>query len=303
MRLRNQHGNLALFCGQLALSLMQTAFMFYYVKVFLNVFHVNEYWFNVAQVLFMIWNAINDPLFGYIQVNRIKAVSTTKTPRNFLGRQWYVDEGPLEDLHLRRTVHGGLVSFAVVPMAQLSDIASVRGRLASNCRSIPLRRILQVVAQSGYSAHAAFSCVGVAWGALFTESTRDHRRRVNALKYSQLAILLSVNVIVIAEKTSHSLDVCSRAPGKHRLRFQNFQAFQILCVVIALLSFVCFYATGQLSQTNVSEEKLLHEEASESTAPGGRISRILSLTRELLTAKDFQRIVIANFIHSCRYDA
>lgn len=42
-------------------------FMFYYVKVFLNVFHINEYWFNVSQVLFMIWNAVNDPLFGYIQ--------------------------------------------------------------------------------------------------------------------------------------------------------------------------------------------------------------------------------------------
>ena len=59
--------NLALFSGQFALSLMQILFMFYYVKVFLNVFHVNEYWFNVAQCLFLVWNAINDPLFGYIQ--------------------------------------------------------------------------------------------------------------------------------------------------------------------------------------------------------------------------------------------
>lgn len=46
---------------------MQTMFMFYYVKVFLNVFHVNTYWFNLAQVLFMVWNAVNDPLFGYLQ--------------------------------------------------------------------------------------------------------------------------------------------------------------------------------------------------------------------------------------------
>lgn len=52
-----------------------------------------------------------------------------------------------------------------------------------------------------------FSCVGVAWGALFTESTCEHSRRVHALKYSQLAILLSVNVIMITEKFSHSMDV------------------------------------------------------------------------------------------------
>lgn len=49
------------------MGLMHTLFSFYYVKVFLQVFKVNEYWFNVAQVLFMIWNAINDPLFGYVQ--------------------------------------------------------------------------------------------------------------------------------------------------------------------------------------------------------------------------------------------
>lgn len=61
--------NLAIFCGQFGLSLMHCTFLFYYVKVFLNVFHLNEYWFNVAQILFMVWNAVNDPLFGYIQVD------------------------------------------------------------------------------------------------------------------------------------------------------------------------------------------------------------------------------------------
>lgn len=52
-----------------------------------------------------------------------------------------------------------------------------------------------------------FSCVGVAWSALFTESTRDHKRRVKGIKYTQIATLLSVNIVTITEKVSHSLDV------------------------------------------------------------------------------------------------
>lgn len=44
-------------------------FMFYYVKIYLNIFHVPQMWFNIAQTLFMFWNAVNDPLFGYMQVH------------------------------------------------------------------------------------------------------------------------------------------------------------------------------------------------------------------------------------------
>ncbi|KAK6730686.1 hypothetical protein RB195_007264 [Necator americanus] len=57
----------AIACGQFALSLMQAMFMFYYVRIYLNVFQVPQQWFNIAQTLFLFWNAINDPLFGYMQ--------------------------------------------------------------------------------------------------------------------------------------------------------------------------------------------------------------------------------------------
>ena len=32
-------------------------------------FSITQYWFNQAQVVYLIWNAINDPLFGYLQVS------------------------------------------------------------------------------------------------------------------------------------------------------------------------------------------------------------------------------------------
>lgn len=43
--------------------------MFFYVKVFLSHYKVSQGWFQTSQVIFMIWNAINDPLFGYFQDN------------------------------------------------------------------------------------------------------------------------------------------------------------------------------------------------------------------------------------------
>lgn len=68
MRSFKARPNLTLFVSQFALNLMQVTFMFYYVKIFLNIFNVNEFWFNFAQLLFMFWNAVNDPIFGYLQV-------------------------------------------------------------------------------------------------------------------------------------------------------------------------------------------------------------------------------------------
>ncbi|GAB1598542.1 transmembrane protein 180-like [Argonauta hians] len=50
-----------------AFSFVNSIFQFYYVKIFLNIYHIDEYWFYIAQVVFMIWNSINDPLFAYFQ--------------------------------------------------------------------------------------------------------------------------------------------------------------------------------------------------------------------------------------------
>lgn len=88
----------ALAAGQFGLSLMQTLFMFYYVKVrlslfilnrqasfqvYLNVFKISESYFIIAQALFLVWNAINDPLFGYLQVGSDVNFFLYLSPMNF----------------------------------------------------------------------------------------------------------------------------------------------------------------------------------------------------------------------------
>lgn len=55
---------------------------------------------------------------------------------------------------------------------------------------------------------AFFSAISVAWGALFADTTQNQSLiRVKALKYSQIAILLSVFSIAVTEKLSNSLKV------------------------------------------------------------------------------------------------
>ncbi|XP_051878478.1 transmembrane protein 180-like [Pristis pectinata] len=53
----------------LGAALMNNLFSFYYVKLFLNQYRISERDFHQAQVVFMVWNAFNDPLFGYLQDN------------------------------------------------------------------------------------------------------------------------------------------------------------------------------------------------------------------------------------------
>ncbi|XP_065196775.1 transmembrane protein 180-like [Sycon ciliatum] len=51
----------------LAASMMNSIFQFYYVKLYLDVYRLSSGWFQAGQVIFLVWNAINDPLFGWLQ--------------------------------------------------------------------------------------------------------------------------------------------------------------------------------------------------------------------------------------------
>lgn len=51
------------------------------------------------------------------------------------------------------------------------------------------------------------SFVLLAWSALFAENTTDHGGRVRAVKYTQIATLIAVNVVIVMEKVSDSLQV------------------------------------------------------------------------------------------------
>ncbi|CAJ0570141.1 unnamed protein product, partial [Mesorhabditis spiculigera] len=249
----------AIGASQFALSLLQVVFMFFYVKVYLNVFHVSQWWFNVAQALFMVWNAVNDPLFGYLQDSNTgwmrsrTAVLTRFSPflcGSFvlLWFPWDISGSWLEGLHL-------------------------------------------ICALFLYDAF--FSAMGVSWAALFADSTKDARSRAAAMKYSQMAILGSVNGIAIMEKASHSLE--------------NFSAFQTGAILMALLALFCLLSAGSyrptlpISREKDDEERLLNgDDVASSEHETGTWSHAFELTRQTVRQHDFLFIIATNFIHIMR---
>ncbi|XP_028311897.1 transmembrane protein 180-like [Gouania willdenowi] len=53
----------------LGAAMINNIFSFYYVKLFLNKYQISESAFYHSQMVYMVWNALNDPLFGYLQDN------------------------------------------------------------------------------------------------------------------------------------------------------------------------------------------------------------------------------------------
>lgn len=47
-------------------SAMQSLFITYYVTLYLTVYNLSTSWFFFGETAFLIWNSLNDPLFGYL---------------------------------------------------------------------------------------------------------------------------------------------------------------------------------------------------------------------------------------------
>lgn len=55
------YGSLALF-----ISILHNVFLLYYVETFVSVYKIDKVSFWVGEVVFLIWNSVNDPLFGWL---------------------------------------------------------------------------------------------------------------------------------------------------------------------------------------------------------------------------------------------
>jgi len=190
-----------------AFSLVSSSFSFYYVKVFMNFYHIEEHWFQMAQVLYLIWNAINDPLFAYVQDNTNLAITKTR-------RESIMYSGPLFAL-----------SFIIpwIPWAESSWL-------------VGLHLIVAL-----FIWDTLFTFVGLAICALFSELSKEIDDRITLNRYSQVASLIGSSSIMLLEFTSDSLN--------------NFGAFQVTTVVIALCSWILFHYTGQNAHTEYDLKK------------------------------------------------
>merc|ERR1712110_667237 len=57
----------------LCLSMIHNVFLIYHVEVYVYSFNIDQRYFWIGEIIFLIWNSINDPLFGYLLDRQILA--------------------------------------------------------------------------------------------------------------------------------------------------------------------------------------------------------------------------------------
>lgn len=153
-------------------SMMSRAFNFYYVKVFLNYYHVQESWFHVAQLLYMVWNAVNDPLFALLQDNTNWVFTRTR-------REGILYSAPFFAL-----------SF-LIPWFQI---------LGTSDWAVGLHLILALCLYD-----TMFTFVGLLSCCLFTEISTHEGDRLKLTRFATVAGLISAQSVLLIEFTSDSL--------------------------------------------------------------------------------------------------
>ena len=149
-------------------GLLTSIFNFYYVKLFLKFYGISQYWFDIAQMVYLIWNAINDPLFAYWQDN-----SNIEVFRN-----------------RKKSILYGAPLFALsflLPWFPWGNYDNNKW----------LAGVHLFVSMACYDALYTFTMLADC--ALYAEISRKHEDRLRLTKYSQVAGMVSSCSVMLAE--------------------------------------------------------------------------------------------------------
>ena len=164
----------------------------------------------------MIWNAINDPLFGYIQDNY--SFSWVKSRRHSI-------------------LYGALpfvISF-LLPWFPWSDYTASSDSVFAGIQLLVVLCLYDAV----------FTFVLLAQCALFTEMSQRQDDRLRLVRYSQVASLIGASSVFFCNLFSSNLE--------------NYGTFQLCCVVIAIIAFLCISYTGKHANTEYDVSEVLHD--------------------------------------------
>eukprot|EP00105_Crassostrea_gigas_P015200 XP_011432121.1 PREDICTED: transmembrane protein 180 isoform X1 [Crassostrea gigas] len=236
----------ALECG---FSLLSSAYNFYYVKVFLNFYHIEESWFQFSQVLFMVWNAVNDPLFAYCSDNKNFKILRTRRAMILYSAPFFC------------------LSF-LVPWFQWSTNPAIVG-------------IHLIFALCLWDT--LFTFIGLAMCCLFTEISKDTNIRITITRAAQVAALFGSISVMLLEHASNGL--------------QDFKAFQVTTVLIALLSWCLMYYCGKNCHTQYDLQQMQDEnkEADDVCHEKSEGESYWKQTWQIVSDTNFLSFVITNF--------
>lgn len=146
----------------LGAGMMNSIFNFYYVKLFLDKYKISERAFQQSQVVYMLWNAVNDPLFGYLQDNSRAPCCAQRRLSILYGApfyclaflvawfpwQLYTSGDWLSGIHLMVALcaFDGMLTFVL--LAQCALFAEISGHHQSRLRLIKYNQVASLVGSS-----------------------------------------------------------------------------------------------------------------------------------------------------------
>ncbi|XP_077413873.1 transmembrane protein 180-like [Vanacampus margaritifer] len=159
----------------LGAAMINNIFSFYYVKLFINKYQISEGAFHKSQVVYMLWNAINDPLFGYLQDNSKMPCCSQRRLSILYGAPFYSLAFLIAWFPWRSYVPGDW-----------------------------LCGVHLIVALCAFDGLLTF--VLLAQCALFAEISSHHQNRLRLIKYNQVASLLGSSSVLFCGMLSKNME-------------------------------------------------------------------------------------------------
>ncbi|XP_022523817.2 transmembrane protein 180-like [Astyanax mexicanus] len=189
-------------------SMMNSIFSFYYVKLFLNKYRISESAFHQSQVVYMIWNALNDPLFGYLQDNSSMSCCSLRRLSILYGAPFYSLAFLLAWFPWRTYESGDWMSGAHLVVTLCAFDGMLTFVLLAQC-------------------------------ALFAEISEHHQNRLRLIKYNQVASLLGSSSVLFCGLISNNMD--------NFAAFQGF-CFLVALLGCACMVYTGFYSEGRFDK-------------------------------------------------------
>ncbi|XP_030068452.1 transmembrane protein 180 isoform X1 [Microcaecilia unicolor] len=209
MKLSSIHQNALAYCTTtLGAGMMNSVFNFYYVKLFLNRYRISEGAFHQAQIVYMLWNAINDPLFGYLQDNSRVQCCSRRRYSILYGAPFYA------------------LAFLLpwFPWKQYQEGDWLSG-------------LHLIVALCAFDGMLTF--VLLAQCALFAEISTKHENRLQLIRYNQVASLVGSTSILFCGLLSNNME--------NFVAFQSFTVL-LAVLATGCMSYTGVYSTSQYDQ-------------------------------------------------------
>ncbi|XP_008328054.1 transmembrane protein 180-like [Cynoglossus semilaevis] len=169
------HAALAYAMTTLGASMINNIFSFYYVKLFLNSYQISEALFHQSQVVYMVWNAFNDPLFGYLQDNSRMPCLVQRRLSILYGAPFYSLAFLIPWFPWRTYMPGDWLSGLHLMVALCAFDGMLTFVLLAQC-------------------------------ALFAEISNQHQSRLRLIKYNQVASLIGSSSVLFCGMLSRNME-------------------------------------------------------------------------------------------------